>query len=101
MPTVNYRASSPYFGTQTWGQFLDTWQGRYIPEDVTDVLYQIDPPYNYRPDLLAQDFYQDPSLWWVFAVRNPDVIKDPLFDFIAPAIIYVPSKKIIQQSMGM
>lgn len=98
---ANYSPTSPYSGTHTWGAFLDTWSGKYIAKDVSDVIYQIDPPYNYRPDLLAQDFYQDVNFWWVFAVRNPDVIKDPIFDFVAPTIIYVPSKAIILKSIGL
>lgn len=100
MATV-YSRTSPYFGTQTWGKFLDVWPGKTIRSDVTDVVYQIDNIYNYRPDLLANDLYQDSSLWWVFAVRNPDVIKDPIFDFVSGNIIYVPTKAVLQKSLGI
>jgi hypothetical protein len=96
-----YSTSSPYYGTGTWGQFLDVWQGKTIPSDVSDALYQIDPPYNLRPDLLAHDMYGDSNLWWVFAVRNPDVLKDPTFNFIAPTIIYVPTKAVVQRALGL
>jgi hypothetical protein len=98
---ANYSPASPYYGTQSWGPYLDTWAGKYIPHDVTDVIYQIDPPYNHRPDLLAQDFYQNPQLWWVFAIRNPDVIKDPIFDFVAPTIIYIPAKDVLIRALGL
>ena len=96
-----YATSSPYYGTGTWGPFLDVWQGKTIPADVTDAVYQIDPPYNLRPDLLAHDMYGDSNLWWVFAVRNPDVLLDPLFGFVAPIIIYVPSKSVVQRALGL
>jgi Base plate wedge protein 53 len=96
-----YSTTSPYYGTPTWGPFLDLWKSVSIPEDVTDALYQIDPPYNLRPDLLAYDIYQDSNLWWVFAVRNPDVLVDPLFSFVAPNIIYVPSKTVISKALGL
>jgi hypothetical protein len=43
--------------------------------------------------------YQDSGLWWVFAVRNPDVLKDPLLSFTTGAIIYVPTKTVIQQQI--
>jgi len=100
MATV-YSPTSPYYGTQTWGKFLDTWTTKTIKSDVTDVVYQIDLIYNNRPDLLANDLYQDPNLWWVFAVRNPDVIKDPLFDFKTGNIIYVPTKAVLQKNLGI
>ena len=100
MATV-YSRTSPYYGTSTWGKFLDVWSKKTISSDVTDVVYQIDVIYNNRPDLLANDLYQDSSLWWIFAVRNPDVIKDPIFDFATGKIIYVPTKAVLQKSLGL
>jgi hypothetical protein len=75
------------------------WPGKTITASVTDAVYQIDQIYNLRPDLLANDMYQDSSLWWVFAVRNPDVLKDPLLGFTTGVIIYVPTKTVIQQQL--
>lgn len=98
---ATYSSTSPYYKTGEWGQFLDIWNGITIPSDVGDALYEIDPPYNLRPDLLAYDIYQDSNLWWVFAVRNPDVLVNPVFDFVAPNIIYIPTKAIIQQALGI
>lgn len=98
---TTYAHTSPYYGTQTWGKFLDVWSKKTISSDVTDVVYQIDVIYNNRPDLLANDLYQDSNLWWVFAVRNPDVIKDPIFDFKSGNIIYVPTKAVLQKSLGL
>mgnify|MGYP003352158254 CR=1 FL=1 len=99
--STNYSPTSPYYGTKQWGQFLDVWSSKTIPPDVTDARYQIDPPYNYRPDLLAYDMYGDASLWWVFAIRNPNILKDPLFNFVAPTIIYVPSKNVVYTALGL
>jgi hypothetical protein len=99
--SATYTSTSPYYGTPLWGQFLDLWIGKTIPTAVTDALYQIDTPYNYRPDLLAHDMYQDSNLWWVFAVRNPDTVKDPLFDFKAGTIIYVPTKATLKSALGL
>ena len=96
---ATYSRTSPYAGTQTWGKFLDVWPGKTISADVTDAVYQIDQIYNLRPDLLANDMYQDSTLWWVFAVRNPDVLKDPLLSFTTGVIIYVPTKTVIQQQL--
>jgi hypothetical protein len=103
MTTATYASTSPYFNTQTWGQFLDVWgyNTLTIPPDVTDALYQIDPPYNRRPDLLAYDMYQDTNLWWIFAVRNPDILIDPVFSFVAPNVIYVPTRAIVKSALGV
>jgi hypothetical protein len=96
-----YKKASPYYNTPLWGQFLDVWKGVTIPSDVTDARYQIDPPYNHRPDLLAYDMYGDANLWWVFAVRNPDVLLDPVFSFISPVVIYVPTKTVVTAALGL
>jgi hypothetical protein len=98
---AKYSSSSPYNNTGTWGPFLDVWPGKTIAASVTDARYQIDPPYNRRPDILAHKLYGDSNLWWVFAVRNPDVLKDPIFDFIAPTIIYVPTADTVKTSLGL
>ena len=99
--TATYSRASPYYNNPQWGQFLDLWSGRTIPADVTDALYQIDPPYNSRPDLLAYDMYKDSNLWWVFAVRNPDVLVDPIYNFVAPTIIYIPTLAVVSKALGL
>ena len=98
--SATYSKNSPYYGTAQWGQFLDTWAGKTIPAAVTDAVYQIDQTYHLRPDLLAYDLYQDSNLWWVFAVRNPDTLKNPLLSFRSGVIIYVPTKDTLQQAIG-
>jgi hypothetical protein len=99
----NYAATSPYYRTQTFGkgQFLDTWQGITIPPEPDDALYQIDPVYNLRPDLLAHDMYKNTAFWWVFAVRNPDVLTDPLMSFRTGTVIYVPTYKTLKNVLGL
>jgi hypothetical protein len=99
--SATYSTTSPYYGTPTWGPFLDIWKSKTIPSDVSDALYQIDPPYNLRPDLLAYDLYSDSNLWWVFAIRNPDVLVDPVFSFVAPVTIYVPTKAVVYTALGL
>lgn len=97
---ANYSSTSFYADTQQWGTMLDIWAGKTIGPDVNDALYQIDPVYNFRPDLLAHDIYKDTNLWWVFAVRNPDILTDPLTDFVAPNIIYIPSLELVNRMIG-
>lgn len=101
MAKVKYSTSSPYFQTGNFGNFLDVMINREITKKVDDVLYEIDTVYEYRPDLLAFDLYGDSALWWVFAQRNPNVLKDPLFDFRAGYKIYIPQKTTLQQDLGI
>jgi hypothetical protein len=101
MATVIYSKTSPYYGTKTFGNFLDVAADRQIPKDPADVQYTIDQPYNLRPDLLASDLYGDPALWWVFAVRNPNTIQDPVYDFTAGTTIFVPKKDAVVAALGL
>jgi hypothetical protein len=48
--------------------------------------------YNLRPDSLSYDLYGTSQLYWVFMLRNPDVIQDPIWDFISGINIYVPAQ---------
>lgn len=98
---TTYNRSSPYYATGQFGQFLDLLEYRDIPQNQNDVEYQIDAVYQYRPDLLAYDLYQNAALWWVFAVRNPNVLKDPMFDFSAGKIIFIPTKETLTASLGL
>jgi hypothetical protein len=101
MAKPEYSSSSPYFKTGTFGNFLDVMTNRPISKLPDDVLYQIDSVYEYRPDLLASDLYGSSALWWVFAQRNPNVLIDPMMDFVAGAIIYIPKLSTLKQDLGV
>ena len=101
MARTTYTSSSPYYKTGTFGTFLDVMTNRPITRLPDDVLYEIDSVYEYRPDLLAEDLYGNSSLWWVFAQRNPNVLVDPLMDFVAGARIYIPRAATLQQDLGV
>ena len=101
MALMVYSKSSPYYDTDTYGIFLDVTKFRNIPYDTSDIVYEIDLSYNYRPDLLAYDLYGNSELWWVFAMRNPNTIKDPVFDFKSGTIIYIPKKGAVTTALGL
>lgn len=91
MANITYSQLSPYNFTPVYKNiFLDVMVNRSIPPDSTDVYWQITETYNYRPDLLAYDLYNESKLWWVFAQRNPNTLKDPMFDFATGTYIYLP-----------
>lgn len=98
---AEYSKNSPYFGTPKIGNFLDIWAGKSIPPRSTDKYYEIDSFYNLRPDIMAYDLYGNSNLWWVFAVRNPNAIKDPIFDFKTGTRIYVPRKDSLSAALGL
>lgn len=101
MAKVAYSKSSPYYVTQTFGNFLDILDYRPITKQIDDVPYKIDKIYEYRPDLLAYDLYGNSALWWVFCARNPNVIEDPLLDFRAGIAIYIPKKETLVKNLGI
>ena len=98
---IAYNKTSPYANTNTFAFFLDIVDIPAIPYDPSDVQYQIDAIYRGRPDLLAFDLYGDSNLWWVFSVRNPNVLQDPIFDFLPGAIIFIPKKDTITSILGI
>ena len=98
MVHVNYLESSPYFDTDeriVFIEYLDIYSKRTIPAADTDEIFTISTRFHLRPDLLSNELYGTPRLWWVFAVRNMDTIIDPIYDFTAEKTIFVPSKERI------
>ena len=97
-----YSQASPYYDTSIVNNnFLDVMIDRPIPKNETDMYWTITPTYNYRPDMLAFDLYNDSRLWWVFAQRNPNRIKDPLFDFKTGTGIYIPQLSVLKTVLGL
>ena len=99
---VTYNKTSPWANTDiNIGNYLDFYVKRSIPPQNDDILYEIQPQYTYRPDLLAFDLYGTPKFWWVFAVRNMEVIKDPIFDFVPGNQIFLPKKSTLTTVIGL
>ena len=55
----------------------------------------------HRPDLLAYDIYKDSRLWWVFAMRNKEILQDPVYDFVPGQVIYIPKLTNIRKALGI
>lgn len=97
MATVRYKSQSPYSKTKVRNGVLDVLTPIQIPKFDSDKDLLIDKIYNNRPDLLAYDLYGSTRLWWVFSVRNPDIIKDPIYDFVEGITIKVTDQKEISR----
>jgi hypothetical protein len=97
----NYSLTSPYYSTSQTLGYLGIIKFRDIPVRKDDVLFELTKNYEYRPDLLANDAYNDVNLWWVFAVRNKSVIQDPIFDMQAGTKIYLPTLQTLKIVLGI
>lgn len=86
--------------TGTYDVFLDINTLPVIPKVVSDVTYTIPAKFVGRPDLLAYELYNNTRLWWIFALRNPDQLKDPLGDFKEGVSIKLPSQATVESIIG-
>lgn len=92
----------PYAKTDvTRSGYLDILKIIPVPAEDNDVVYEITPAYHHRPDLLAHDLYGKKELWWIFAQRNMDIIKDPIYDFTAGTRIYLPKQSNLTKTIGV
>jgi hypothetical protein len=96
-----YSPFSPYSTTSQDLGYLDVINFIDIAAEVDDIQFTITSLYTHRPDLLAYDIYNEPKLWWAFAVRNKETIKDPVFDFVSGKVIYLPKLTNIKKALGV
>ena len=97
---ANYNATSPYFTTPYAQFYLDNMVNRPIPKENDDNLITLNQTYQYRPDLLAYDLYQESNLWWVFYQRNPNTLQKPPLDFKTDTLIYLPKITTLRNVLG-
>lgn len=97
---VQYSKKSSYALTGIKDHYLDLMVNRPIPKLISDVEFTITQTYHMRPDLLAFDLYGDSELWWVFAQRNPDILKNPLVDFSVGTVLQVPDIDTLRDVLG-
>lgn len=93
--TTRYNKTSPYSETPQTSWSLDLWQGITIPAFDNDKILTVPVTYQHKPHLLAYDLYGDSRLWWVFSVRNPDTIKDPIYDLVGGIEIAITQKETL------
>jgi hypothetical protein len=96
-----YSTVSPYYATAFKSNYLDVLTLRDIPINKNDAYFEVTSKYENRPDLLANDIYGDSKLWWVFAVRNKSIIKDPIYDLQAGIGIYIPQISTLRKVIGI
>lgn len=95
-----YDSTSPYFTTPYTQFYLDMMTNRFIPKEADDQLFKINQTYQFRPDMLAYDLYDQAGLWWVFYNRNPNTLIAPPWDFEAGREIYLPKITTLRTVLG-
>lgn len=98
---ATYNNTSPWSNTSINQNILDFLRIRPVAASLDDPIYVIEPQYTYRPDLLANEIYGTPKLWWVFLQRNLDVMQDPIYDFVAGTTIRLPMKPDLFKILGL
>lgn len=78
----------------------DNWSMGYYEDrgmvlDSSDQYIILESRHNNRPDILSNDLYGVPDLWWVIFRMNMNTINDPLRDFKEGVILRCPTKSRI------
>jgi hypothetical protein len=89
-----YRTDSVYAKTSVINnQYLGIWEpGSLDLNNTATMQVTLEPKHNNRPDVLANELYGNPKLWWVFAQFNPDDLIDPIMDFQSGMTLVVPTR---------
>lgn len=83
-----------YSNTNTRDFYLDLWKDPGMAFSDSDEKLAIPSKYNKRPDLMATEIYGSPNYWWLFALRNVDILIDPVEDFVTGLEIRIPSNRV-------
>lgn len=75
--------------TDQYSKRLGWWDRTIFAKDSSDIIYTIEPKYEYRPDLLAYDMYKNESLGWFILQYNN--ILDINTEFKTGNIIMLPT----------
>ena len=100
MPVISYPGSSPYSATPQTSWYLERFAVKAVPPDAGDQLFVLLSRHNFRPDTLSYDLYATMAYWWVFAMRNPRLRRDPIRSFTTGLTIIVPSASYVRQVAG-
>ena len=71
-------------------------------QDASGNYVVVPPSCEHRIDLFSYKQYGSSRLWWVIALANADIIKDPIWDFKAGLTVLVPRNvALIEQLAGV
>lgn len=91
----DYSLYSPFAKVkQTW--YLDYNLPQTIIKADSDIEYPIPSQFNEQPWRLAKELYGNERLYYIFALLNPDILVDPIYDFTSGTVILVPTLQRVQ-----
>lgn len=88
--------SNQYKKTGIKDNYLDLYNPMVLKHNTDDREYIIEAKYHHRPDKLAKDLYGSEQYWYVFILRNMDVLEDPIFDFKTGVTIRIPTNNNVK-----
>lgn len=64
-------------------------------EDIEGNYVVVPPECQHRIDLFSYQQYGTSRLWWVIALANADILKDPTWDFVSGLRVLVPTRGVL------
>jgi hypothetical protein len=61
---------------------------------------QVPPECENRIDLFSYQQYGSSRLWWIIALANADIIRDPTWDFKAGMVVFVPRDEALLSNVS-
>ena len=103
MAATVYKRDSNYAKTSLNRKYLSIYEPPLTIDTLSEetTTYIIQPKFDRRPDLMAFELFGSARLWWVFAQRNINTIKDPVYDFEAGVEIYLPKGGNLKRLLGI
>lgn len=93
---AKYSTFSPYSKVkQTW--YLNYFSPKGLLPADSDTVYVIEGQFNQQPWRLAKKLYGNERLYYIFALLNPNILEDPVYDFKAGVEIRIPTMKRIKE----
>ena len=92
---ATYKTNSIYALTPLDAGRLGIWKAPEVEVTGNEITMIISRHHRNRPDLLSNELYGTPQLWWVFKMLNPDKLNDPVWDFNEGVEILTPNQSDI------
>lgn len=54
----------------------------------------------YRMDLFSYQQYGSSRYWWIIALANADLFKDPIWDFVSGVTVFVPRDSTLLEKLS-
>jgi hypothetical protein len=98
--SVNYYDQKSYLKNTPFKNFyLDTASLPSVRTSNGETV-MVPPECENRIDLFSYKMYGSSRLWWIIALANADVIKDPIWDFRSGITVFVPRDTVLLEKLA-